>query len=193
MLLTDGEDNDEGALEAAQNAAKEGLKIFTIGIGSAEGTLVTVADAQRQHRLCPRRKGPGGEDAAERSAAPANRHGTGGFYLPLRGADTMDTLYERGLAPLPKSEGKEKLVRRYHEQFHWPLAAAMLLLLAEMFLPERQRRRRKQSPATDARQAQRRRTDDPGAGRNFIVADSLLRFAGERVARLPGRAITPTR
>jgi tetratricopeptide (TPR) repeat protein len=29
------------------------------------------------------------------------------------------------------------LVRRYHEQFHWPLAAAMLLLLAEMFLPER--------------------------------------------------------
>ena len=62
---------------------------------------------------------------------------TGGFYLPLRGANTMDTLYERGLAPLPKSEGKERLVRRYHEQFHWPLALAMLLLLAEMFLPER--------------------------------------------------------
>ena len=62
---------------------------------------------------------------------------TGGFYLPLRGANTMDTLYERGLAPLPKSEGEEKLVRRYHEQFHWPLAMAMLLLLAEMFFPER--------------------------------------------------------
>jgi len=62
---------------------------------------------------------------------------TGGFYLPLRGANTIDTLYERGLAPLPKSEGKERLVRRYHEQFHWPLAAAILLLLAEMFLPER--------------------------------------------------------
>ena len=28
-------------------------------------------------------------------------------------------------------------MRRYHEQFQWPLAAAMLLLLAEMFLPER--------------------------------------------------------
>ena len=51
----------------------------------------------------------------------------------------MDTLYERGLAPLPKSENKEKLVRRYHEQFHWPLTAAMLLLLAEMFLPERKK------------------------------------------------------
>jgi tetratricopeptide (TPR) repeat protein len=55
----------------------------------------------------------------------------------LRGANTIDTLYDRGLAPLPKSEGKERLVRRYHEQFHWPLAAAILLLVAEMFLPER--------------------------------------------------------
>ena len=62
---------------------------------------------------------------------------TGGFYLPLRGANTMDMLYEHGLAPLPKSEGAEKLMRRYHEQYHWPLAAAMLLLLAEMFFPER--------------------------------------------------------
>jgi tetratricopeptide (TPR) repeat protein len=40
---------------------------------------------------------------------------------------------------LPKSEGEERLIRRYHEQYHWPLAAAILLLLAEMFLPERKR------------------------------------------------------
>ena len=58
----------------------------------------------------------------------------------------MDTLYERGLAPLPKSEGSEKLIRHYHEQFHWPLAAAILLLLAEMFLPERR------TPARPVRQ-----------------------------------------
>ncbi|MGA2868623.1 MAG: hypothetical protein ABSF34_05630, partial [Verrucomicrobiota bacterium] len=62
---------------------------------------------------------------------------TDGFYLPLRGANTMDVLYDRGLAPLPKSEVKEKLIRRYHEQFYWPLTIAILLLLAEMFFPER--------------------------------------------------------
>jgi Ca-activated chloride channel family protein len=71
----------------------------------------------------------------------------GGFYLPLRGANTMDTLYERGLAPLPKSEGTEKLIRRYHEQFQWPLAAAIILLLAEMFLPERRPPARQTSKA----------------------------------------------
>ncbi len=45
VLLTDGEDNDEGALAAAQNAAKDGLKIFTIGIGTAAGELLRVTDA----------------------------------------------------------------------------------------------------------------------------------------------------
>ena len=72
---------------------------------------------------------------------------TGGFYLPLRGADTMKTLYEQGLAPLPKSEGEERLIRRYHEQYQWPLAAAILLLLVEMFLPERKAGRASRLPA----------------------------------------------
>ncbi len=61
----------------------------------------------------------------------------GGFYLPLRGAKTIDTLYEKGLAPLPKTEQAMKLVKRYHERYHWPLAAAIVLLLVEMLLPER--------------------------------------------------------
>src|SRR5665213_1592174 len=137
VLLTDGEDNDEGALEAAQNAAKEGLKIFTVGIGSAEGTLVTVTDANGNSDYIRDEKGQVVKSHLNAPLLQQIAGATGGFYLPLRGADTMDTLYDRGLAPLPKSESQEKLVRRYHEQFHWPLAAAMVLLLVELFLPER--------------------------------------------------------
>ena len=137
VLFTDGEDNDEGALEAAQNAAKEGLKIFTIGIGSAEGTLVTVADANGNSDYIRDEKGQVHQSKLNELLLQQIATTAGGFYLPLRGANTMDTLYERGLAPLPKAEGVEKLVRRYNEQYQWPLAAAMLLLLAELFFPER--------------------------------------------------------
>jgi Ca-activated chloride channel family protein len=137
VLFTDGEDNDEGALEAAQNAAKEGLKIFTIGIGSAEGTLITVADANGNSDYVRDDKGQVVKSHLNEELLQQIATATGGFYLPLRGADTINTLYERGLAPLPKSEGKEKLVRRYHEQFYWPLAAAMVLLITEFLLPER--------------------------------------------------------
>ena len=137
VLFTDGEDNDEGALEAAQNAAKEGLKIFTVGIGSADGTLVTIADANGNSDYIRDEKGQVVKSHLNEQLLQQIASATGGFYLPLRGADTINTLYERGLAPLPKSEGKEKLVRRYHEQFQWPLAAAMVLLVAEFLLPER--------------------------------------------------------
>ena len=147
VLFTDGEDNDEGALEAAQNAAKEGLKIFTIGIGSAEGTLITIADANGNSDYVRDDKGQVVKSHLNEQLLQDIATATGGFYLPLRGADTINTLYERGLAPLPKSEGKEKLVRRYHEQFHWPLAAAMVLLVVEFLLPERKLRKSKvQSP-----------------------------------------------
>jgi Ca-activated chloride channel family protein len=149
VLFTDGEDNDEGALAAAQNAAKEGLKIFTIGIGSAEGTLVTIAGADGNTDYIRDEKGQVVKSHLNEQLLQQIAAATGGFYLPLRGADTINTLYERGLAPLPKSESKEKLVRRYHEQFQWPLAAAMVLLVAEFLLPER-KKSKTQSPKPKA-------------------------------------------
>ncbi len=137
VLFTDGEDNDEGALAAAENAAKAGLKIFTIGIGSAEGTLVTIPDGKGSSDYVRDEKGQVVKTHLNEKLLQDIASATGGFYLPLRGADTITTLYERGLAPMPKTEGQGKIVRHYHEQFQWPLAAAILLLVAEFFLPER--------------------------------------------------------
>ncbi|HEX5222563.1 MAG TPA: VWA domain-containing protein, partial [Verrucomicrobiae bacterium] len=143
VIFTDGEDNDENALEAAQAAAKEGMKIFTIGIGTAEGELLRVKDAKG--RMDYIRDDEGNvvksrlNEALLQQIAGAS---DGGFYLPMRGAKTIDTLYEQGLAPLPKSEGQEKLIKRMHERYHWPLAIAIALLLIEVLLPERSRTRK---------------------------------------------------
>lgn len=138
VLLTDGEDNEDesGALTAVQKAAKDGVKIFTVGIGTAAGDLIRVTDANGNSDYVRDAQGNVVKSHLNEPLLQQIAGASGGFYLPLR-AGTMDMLYDRGLAPLPKSEGAEKTVRRYHEQFHWPLAIAILLLLAEMFLPER--------------------------------------------------------
>jgi len=151
VLLTDGDDNDDAAaaIDAAQKAAKEGLKIFTVGIGSAAGTLVTVADANGNSDYIRDEKGQVVQSKLNEPLLKEIAEATGGFYLPLRGANTMDVLYDRGLAPLPKAESAEKLIRRYHEQYHWPLALAILLLLAEFFFPERAPLRRPPVKATN--------------------------------------------
>jgi len=152
-LFTDGEDNDNEtvALEAAQSAANAGLKIFTIGIGTAAGDLIRMPDVNGNSDYIRDKQGNVVKSHLNEMLLQQISSATGGFYLPLRGANTMDTLYDRGLAPLPKTESQEKLIRRYHEQFQWPLAAAILLLLAEIFLPERRLPTRRETKAGQKR------------------------------------------
>jgi hypothetical protein len=79
----------------------------------------------------------------------------------LRGAKAIDTLYDQGLAKLPKSQHQEKFVRRYHERYHWPLALAIVLLLAEMLFPERKRAARQKRTASARSEKRHVATSEP--------------------------------
>lgn len=151
VLFTDGEDHDSEAVKAAEKAAKDGMIIFTIGIGTAEGELLRVRDEQgRMDYIRDEQGNPVKSQLDEKLLQQIARTTKEGFYLPLQGTKTMDNLYDHGIAPLPKSEKSTRMFQNYHEQYHWPLGIAMVLLLLEMFLPERKRRRSKQSANTSA-------------------------------------------
>src|ERR1044071_6366225 len=155
VLMTDGEDHDSGALEAAKKGAEAGLKIYTIGIGTTEGELLKIKDAQGHADYVRDASGNVvkshlNEDLLRQIAGATE----GGFYLPLRGAKTIDSLYEQGLAELPKSEHQEKLVRQYHERYQWPLSAAIVLLVFEMLLTERKRGASLKPPAAGGKKPQ---------------------------------------
>lgn len=141
VLFTDGEDNDEGALEAAQAAAKAGLKIFAVGVGTAQGEILRTKDAKGRTEYIRDPEGNAVKSRLNENLLRELAAVTEGGYLQL-GAKTVATLYASGLAPLPKSEGQEKLVKQYFERYHWPLAAAILLLLVELLLPEARREKR---------------------------------------------------
>lgn len=144
VLFSDGEDQDTETLEAASKAGEAGLKIYTIGLGTTEGELIRIRQADGRMDFVRDEQGNVvksrlNEDLLRQIASAS----TGGFYLPLRGAKTIETLYEEALSKLPKSELQEKFVRRYHERFHWPLSFALLLLAAEMLISESARARAK--------------------------------------------------
>ncbi len=44
LLLTDGEDHEPGAIQAAENARRDGIKIYTVGIGNSEGEPIPIVD-----------------------------------------------------------------------------------------------------------------------------------------------------
>jgi Ca-activated chloride channel homolog len=149
VLFTDGEDHDSGAVAAAEKAAKEGMRIYTVGIGTADGEILRVKDAQGNSDYVRDEQGNVVKSHLnERLLQQIAGATEGGFYLPLRGAKAIDTLYEQGLAKLPKAQHEEKFVRRYHERYHWPLAVAIMLLLAEMLFPERKREPKAKAPAS---------------------------------------------
>jgi len=139
LLLTDGEDHDGGAVEAAQTAAERGLRIFTIGVGTPNGELLRQRDESGALATIKNEQGNAVISRLNETLLTQIATAAHGFYLPMSGANTMQVLYDKGLAPLPKSELSSKLVKRYHERYQWFLGLAIALLVLEMFLPERKR------------------------------------------------------
>ncbi len=141
VIFTDGEDNDEGAVEAATRAAKENMKIYPVGIGTPEGELLRIKDAKGRSDYIRDTDGSVVKSRLNEKLLQEIARAGSGVYLRLSGAKTVETLYEKAIAPLPKRENAARLARKYHEQFFWPLGLAILLLIIEMFLPERKRER----------------------------------------------------
>ncbi len=139
VLFTDGEDNDdaEAAVAVAREGKKAGMRIFTIGVGTPNGEVLSTQDPRGNRVFIKDAQGNVVKSRLNESLLQQIAKETDGFYLPLTGARSMDVLYERGLAPLPKSESATRTIRQYHERFQWFIGAAILLLLTEMMFPER--------------------------------------------------------
>jgi Ca-activated chloride channel family protein len=143
VLFTDGEDQDSDAVAAARRAKEVGVIIFTVGIGSAEGELLRIKTPDGQNDYVRDENGNVVKSHLNETLLKDIAKATpGGAYFRIGGARTIDTLYQQWLAPLPKSDAQEKLVRRAIERYHWPLGIAIVLLMIEMILPERKSSRR---------------------------------------------------
>ena len=137
VLFTDGEDHDGDALDAAKTAGKEGLRIFTVGVGTSGGELLRTVDVSGRSEFIKDADGNAVKSRLNEKLLQDMAQETGGFFMLLSGANTMNVLYERGLAPLPKGDLASQQIKRPHERYQWLLGIAIALLLAEVLLPER--------------------------------------------------------
>ncbi len=142
VLFTDGEDHDGQAVETAKQAAKDGMRIFTIGVGTPKGDVLRTVDASGRMEFVKDGEGNAVSSKLNEALLQEIAQETGGFYRQLAGANTMNVVYEYGLAPLPKSELASQKIKRQHERFQWLLGLAIVLLWAEMFVPERKESKR---------------------------------------------------
>ncbi|MFN0069668.1 MAG: VWA domain-containing protein [Limisphaerales bacterium] len=182
VIFTDGENHESGVDEAAAAAAQAGLRIFTVGVGSPRGEVIQLRDAEGRVTYLKDATGQVVKSALNETMLKQIAEQTRGFYLPLQGPNPMATLYERGLAPLPRLDAGRRTFRQFHERFQWPLAAALALLALESLLPDQRRRRGKLRAA--AREHPTLRGVAAGAAGLLLLAAAAPRTEASAAAAL---------
>jgi len=131
ILITDGEDHEGEPLKAAQEAKKEGIKIFAIGIGKEGGAPVPEPNGKGGFK-----KDSHGElilsklDEVTLQKIALN---TGGSYVrSVTGDMDLEKIYLEDIKKkTEQKELKSARQKRWEERFQWPLFLALLFLLLD--------------------------------------------------------------
>ena len=134
VLITDGEELDEDGVAEAERAAKNGIRIFTVGIGSPDGATIPLPNGQLLRDSSGKIVRTKLDEARLKGIAQA----TGGFYLRLQ-PDTVSRLVRDGINRLSESKLGRRIFRAPIERYRWPLACGLLFLVISSILSERQR------------------------------------------------------
>jgi Ca-activated chloride channel family protein len=139
IIITDGEELQGDALIAAREAARKGLAIFTIGVGSLAGARVP---AKSESGVKFARNEFGREVISrlnERVLRQVAASGGGSYEALGENGDGLVAVWQNGLKRLAKGT-RTKVSKDRRELFQWPLALAVGLLFAEMLINERRKR-----------------------------------------------------
>lgn len=140
VLLTDGEDLQGSVIDAAKAAAKKGMAIYTVGVGSPEGAKIPVHDRYGRTDFVRDESGKVVRTTLDETTLKKIAEETSGLYVTLgRGAEGLNTIYQEKLRLVPKSELNQRMERIPLERFEWPLGLAVGLLLLEFFIKDRLR------------------------------------------------------
>jgi Ca-activated chloride channel family protein len=143
VLITDGEDLGGDAVAAAQSAAKDGMKIFTVGVGTTAGELIPVPGANGGTDFVKDPSGQFVKSSLDEASLKQIAQATGGMYEPLgQQGQGLAAIYDRGLAPFMRHDIASRRTKVPFEQFQWPLLAALLCFVSEMLVGTRKHGRR---------------------------------------------------
>ena len=133
IIISDGEDHEEGALMAAEEAASRGVRIHTIGIGSVKGAPIMMPDKNylkdKDENMVITRLN---EEILKSIAQTTN-----GIYHAATNADLGLTKIIENIHNMEKQELTKINYDEYSEWFMYFIVLAMAFLIGEMLILER--------------------------------------------------------
>ena len=140
VLVTDGEDQEGNAVDAARKAREKGVRIFTVGVGTSQGDLIQLTNADGQTAFLKDANGNVVKSRLNENLLAQIAYITNAAYVRSAGATFgLDYLYDRQLSKLKKHDAQEKMAKQYDERFQWPLTLAVIFLLVEALISTRRK------------------------------------------------------
>ena len=130
IIITDGENHEGGAVEAAKAAVEKGMSVYVMGVGSLEGSPIPTG------RNDFRRDKEGNvivtklnEKMCQEIAAAGN-----GVYIRIDNTNNAQKILQKEIDKLAKADIETAIYSEYDEQFQAVAWIAFILLLLEMLL-----------------------------------------------------------
>jgi Ca-activated chloride channel family protein len=138
VILTDGEELDADGIAAAKKAAEHGIRIFTVGIGSSEGSLIPFRSDDGRQDFVRDVSGKPVQTRLDENRLTEIANATGGFFIPI-GPDAARDIFQKGIEPMDLAETGLFSARQPLERYEWPLGFAVGFLIFWLLLGERKR------------------------------------------------------
>ena len=137
VVITDGENHEPEAVEAAEEAAKAGIMINTIGVGSENGVPIPIMEGGVMTGYRKDKDGNTVVTKLNKEVLQEIAGKTDGIFVQATNADIgLNAILDK-LEQLDKKQIDTKMYTDYEDQFQWFLGLALLFLLLEFFISER--------------------------------------------------------
>ena len=134
IVITDGEDHEGGALEAAEAAKKKGMRVYVLGVGSSQGAPIPIPGTGNymKDNTGNTVMSALNEDMCKQVAAAG-----GGVYIHVENNSAAQQQLDNELDKLSKKETNTTVYSDYDEQFQAFGILAILLLIIEICILDR--------------------------------------------------------
>jgi len=128
IVITDGEDHEGGALEAAKEAQNKGMRVYVLGVGSPKGAPIPTGNGDYMKDNMGQTVMTGLNEEMCRQIAQAG----GGAYIHVENNSNAQDQLDHELDKLAKKEIESTIYSDYDEQFQAVCIIVLLLLIIEV-------------------------------------------------------------
>ena len=133
IVVTDGEDHEGGALEAAKDAKKKGMRVYVLGVGSPNGAPIPLGNGNYMKDRTGNTVMTKLNEEMCRQVAEAG----GGAYIHVDNNSNAQQQLDNELSKLTKKEMQSTIYSDYDEQFQAFGMLALILLIIEICILDR--------------------------------------------------------